>query len=253
MLAHEPWRARARGEALRLVVAGAALSLVLAAIGWAVVALAPDGTALPWEAGFIDALVAQRTPERDTWTRVGSGLSDTVTCIVVASIAFTAFRLWLLRWRESWTVVAAILGELLVFLVVTALVERGRPDVEHLDVSPPTSSFPSGHVAAAVALYGCIAVLLVRNLGRPALAWSIAVALALIPFVVAFSRMYRGMHFPTDVVFGFLGGGTWLLIVLLVLRPTSPPGRQRDDPIDRGSDLGEQVATPRSHALEGEG
>ena len=46
-----------------------------------------------------------------------------------------------------------------------------------------------------------------------------AVALCLVPVAVGVSRLYRGMHFPTDVVAGAIGGGLWLLVVLLTLMP----------------------------------
>lgn len=57
-------------------------------------------------------------------------------------------------------------GELLTFLCVTLVVHRPRPPVARLDVAPETSSFPSGHTAAAVALYGCIAILVLWIYGR---------------------------------------------------------------------------------------
>jgi undecaprenyl-diphosphatase len=114
-------------------------------------------------------------------------------------------------------------GELLVFLVVTAVVNRPRPDVPLLDAAPPTSSFPSGHTAAAVAFYGCLAVIVLRQLRPRWLAVTIATLLCLVPLVVGISRLYRGMHHPTDVVFGALGGGLWLALVLSTLLPR--PGK----------------------------
>ena len=75
------------------------------------------------------------------------------------------FRLWLGRWEGvRHGVPVAILGELFVFLLVTNTVGRPRPPVPRLDQAPPTSSFPSGHTAAAVALYGCIALVVLRQM-----------------------------------------------------------------------------------------
>ena len=96
----------------------------------------------------------------------GSGSANTQTAIAVAAVAFLLLRWWLGRWYESWVVVAAIVGELVVFLAVTAAVHRARPAVQRLDVAPPTSSFPSGHTGAAVALYGCLAYLVLRYARR---------------------------------------------------------------------------------------
>ncbi|MFE2105922.1 phosphatase PAP2 family protein [Kitasatospora sp. NPDC059463] len=82
----------------------------------------------------------------------------------------------------------------------------------HLDTAPPTSGFPSGHVGAAVALDGAPAVLAalrVRGRMRPLL----CVLAALLAALVAFSRLYRGMHHPADVLAGPVNGGAALWIM----------------------------------------
>ena len=98
----------------------------------------------------------------------------------------------------------AIVGELLIFLVITATVHRARPAVPQLDQAPPTSSFPSGHTGAAVALYGCLAVILLVNAKPRWVAVSLALLGFAIPIFVAASRVYRGMHYLTDVMAGAL-------------------------------------------------
>ncbi|HSN11076.1 MAG TPA: phosphatase PAP2 family protein, partial [Propionibacteriaceae bacterium] len=158
-------------------------------------------------------------PTLDAMTHVGSYLAETVTCLVLLVVLTVALRLWLGRWRESWALVAALVGELLVFLAVTAVVNRPRPVVPHLDAAPPTSSFPSGHTGAAVALYGCLAVMALRQLRPRWFAVMVGALLCLVPVAVGVSRLYRGMHHPTDVVFGALGAGLWLAVVLSTLLP----------------------------------
>jgi undecaprenyl-diphosphatase len=81
-----------------------------------------------------------------------------------------------------------------------------------MDVSPPTSSFPSGHTSAAVALYLGLAVILFRVANRTWLkraAW----LLLIVPVGVALTRMYRGMHHPSDVLGSFLNGGICVLVM----------------------------------------
>jgi undecaprenyl-diphosphatase len=75
-----------------------------------------------------------------------------------------------------------------------------------LDVFPPLRSFFSGHTAAAVALYGGIAVVLAMHSARRghAVAWWIM--LLSLPVTVAISRVYRGMHYPSDVAASFVVG-----------------------------------------------
>ena len=208
-----------RAVAWRLIGGGLLLALALAVVGWLIVKLLTPSALTRWEDSVSTWLFEHRTPRMNTLTQIGSNLADTVSCISILIVLFFVFRWWLGRWRESWTLFAAIVGELLVFLIVTAVVNRDRPTVPHLDAAPPTSSFPSGHTAAAVALYGCIAVIVLRMLRPRWLAVLIAIVCTLIPVVVAVSRLYRGMHHVSDVVFGAIGGGLWLLIVLTTLLP----------------------------------
>jgi membrane-associated phospholipid phosphatase len=203
--------------ALRLVGGGLLLALALTAVGHVVTGQAVLSSFLRREESVSRWFVAQRTPTLDTATHIGSYLSETVTCIALLVVVILVLRAWLGRWRESWAVFAAIVGELLVFLIVTALVDRARPAVTQLDAAPPTSSFPSGHVGAAVALYGCIAVVAHREVRHRRLAALVVAVCCVVPVVVALSRVYRGMHFVSDVLFGAVGGGLWLLLVVTTL------------------------------------
>jgi len=214
-----PYPGSKRTVAWRLGLGAVAVTAFLVLLGLALTHLAEAGAILTRDLQVDRWFADRRTTTLDALTVIGSGSANTQTAIAVAAVAFLLLRWWLGRWYESWVVVAAIIGELVVFLAVTAAVHRPRPSVPPLDVAPPTSSFPSGHTGAAVALYGCLAYLVLRYARRRALAVTFAVALCLIPVVVGVSRLYRGMHFLTDVLAGAAGGGLWLLVVLLTLMP----------------------------------
>jgi membrane-associated phospholipid phosphatase len=130
------------------------------------------------------------------------------------------------RWREPLFVVAVVVGEVAIFVTTTLVVHRPRPNVVRLDRAPPTSSFPSGHTAASIALYGAVATLIIFFGARAA--WrrlGLAVAI-LIPLIVACSRVYRGMHYPTDVLGGAALGFTWLrLSAFAILQGATRPIR----------------------------
>jgi undecaprenyl-diphosphatase len=162
--------------------------------------------------------VEHRTPTLDSVTHIGTTMADTVVALSVTAAAVVILRLWLGRWRESLILVVAIVGELLIFLAITALVHRARPAVPQLDQAPPTSSFPSGHTGAAVALYGCLAVILLASARPRWVAASLALLGFAIPIIVAASRVYRGMHYLTDVLAGVLASAIWLTVVLVVFQ-----------------------------------
>ncbi|WP_328651841.1 phosphatase PAP2 family protein [Micromonospora sp. NBC_00330] len=158
-------------------------------------------------------LAADRTGDWNNVSLVFSTLASTQMIVVVTVLVALALRLWLKRWREPLFLCAAVTAQALVFLLTTLAIDRRRPAVEHMDVSPPTSSFPSGHTSAAVALYVGIAVLLAlraRSTGAKVAWWTL---LLMVPLGVAMTRMYRGMHHPSDVVASFLNGGTCVAIM----------------------------------------
>lgn len=132
--------------------------------------------------------------------------------IAVAGAAVLALLLGARRWREAAFLGGSVAAQSAVFLLVTLCVDRPRPTAPRLDGAPPTSSFPSGHVGAAVALYGALAVLAVLRLRGP-LRLPLCALAALLPVLVGFSRLYRGMHHPTDVLAGLVNGGAVLWIM----------------------------------------
>ncbi|MEU8011624.1 phosphatase PAP2 family protein [Micromonospora parva] len=158
-------------------------------------------------------LAADRTGDWNNVSLVFSTLASTQMIVVVTVLVALALRLWLKRWREPLFLCAAVTAQALVFLLTTLAIDRRRPAVEHMDVSPPTSSFPSGHTSAAVALYVGIAVLMAlraRSTGAKVAWWTL---LLMVPLGVALTRMYRGMHHPSDVVASFVNGGTCVAIM----------------------------------------
>ena len=98
-----------------------------------------------------------RTPTYDDLATVGAMLADTFVKIGVTAVAAVViFARWR-SWRDVLMIVVPLVLEATTFIVVTFLVGRPRPDVPRLEDSPVDSSWPSGHVAAAV-VYSAIAV-----------------------------------------------------------------------------------------------
>ncbi len=99
-------------------------------------------------------------------------------------------------------------------LAVKELVARPRPEFSLLDHAPTNPSFPSGHATHAVLFFGCVAVL-VSGLVRPLwLARLLQVLLWLTVLAVGASRVYLGVHWPSDVLGAYLFGGICLAVLL---------------------------------------
>lgn len=175
-----------------------------------------------WDASVDRWFAQRRTPGWNAVTKAMTFGAETVTVITIGLVCFVLLRWRLGRWRESLFLAVSLIGEVTIFLGTTLLVERHRPAVPRLDSAPPTSSFPSGHTAAAMTLYGGLA-LIAWAAARAGWLRLLSLALAvLMPAAVGLSRMYRGMHYPSDVLAGALLGACWLVVVsALVLRPAA--------------------------------
>jgi undecaprenyl-diphosphatase len=139
--------------------------------------------------------------------------------ILAVSLVFCPLAVAVLRqWRPVLFIALAMFGELTLFLATAAAVDRPRPDVPHLDGPLPTSSYPSGHIAATICLYTAIAIIVMARTDRW-WQWLAVGAAIVMPAAVALSRVYRGMHHPTDVMGGVLLSVLWISLLWWVLRP----------------------------------
>jgi undecaprenyl-diphosphatase len=217
-----------------LVVPAACLLALMVGLGLLLTDVLP-ATAL----GKLDAevprrLVEYRQQEGISESKLITTLSETTTIIVLTVLAAAVFRWKFGRWRESLVVIYAVVGETAIFVATTFFIDRPRPHVPHLDEAPPTSSFPSGHTAAAVCFYGSIAAIIVWHSRHRWISVVAVVVAAAVPMLIGVSRVYRGMHYPTDVLAGALLGAIWLTVVIYYVR-THDAGRTRhaDDDADR--------------------
>ena len=212
----DTWLVR-RSEALALCAFYVAFTAIWFVVGWLLTHPLKNSWIVHTDQSVSEWFVRQRTPGLNSLSFVGSMLSDSVVKIVVTAIvAIVTLIVWK-RWLEPLMVTVALILEALCFITITTLVNRPRPDVPRLDTSPVGSSYPSGHTGAAVA-YSAIVVVIFWHTRRR---WVRALAAAfavILPACVALSRLYRGMHFLTDVFFGALLGAASVTATAFVLR-----------------------------------
>jgi undecaprenyl-diphosphatase len=131
----------------------------------------------------------------------------TITFLLVMTVV--AFLVIGGRRRTAVFVVATIVSGLVFSLLLKAGFDRPRPDLVPHGSHVHTASFPSGHAAMAAVVYLTLAAVLTRVLPHRAQR-VLAVVLALVvTLAVGFSRVYLGVHWPTDVLAGWLVGGGW--------------------------------------------
>ncbi|GAB1693291.1 phosphatase PAP2 family protein [Krasilnikovia sp. M28-CT-15] len=191
---------------------------VLYAVGYALTHLT-GGT---WLGRFDDGvpgwLQTFRTPDLDhlsyLWSKAGDTHAILAVCLVFCPLALALWR----QWRPVLFLVLTMLGELTLFLCAARSVGRPRPPVAQLDGVMPTTSFPSGHIAATMCLWVAIALLVVPRV-RQWWRWVFVVLAVVMPAGVAVSRMYRGEHHPTDALGALLLTAAWLGVLMWVVRP----------------------------------
>ncbi len=129
--------------------------------------------------------------------------------ILIACIVLGLYWAWHRHWREVSMLVVGVGGGEPIFEFVSNLVGRHRPVFPTYIEFLPGPGFPSGPCISAVLFYGLMAYLLMprlRSRGWRILAWVDAVLLIL---VVGFSRIFVGLHYPTDILAGYAIGLAW--------------------------------------------
>jgi len=187
-----------------------------------------------------------------TWFRSAADLSDPIgprwleeamrdiTALggtsVLVLIVLAAVGLLLLRraWGDAMFVLVATIGGTLVSTLLKNSFDRPRPDLVPHGAYVYTASFPSGHAMLSAVVYLTLAALLVRLVqGKRAKAYLLAVA-TLLCVLIGTSRVYLGVHWPSDVLAGWVVGAAWALgcwSVAQAVKPGRPaPPEERSRP-----------------------
>jgi membrane-associated phospholipid phosphatase len=128
--------------------------------------------------------------------------------IVAAVLAYLRF------WRDIALLLITMGGEIVLELMLKASYQRARPDTFFDLPAPESYSFPSGHALGSLCFYGIAAYIISRRVSSPRTKAAIALAAAAWVSAVGFSRVYLGVHYPSDVLGGYFVGIIWLAAVI---------------------------------------
>jgi len=129
-------------------------------------------------------------------------------------VAIAAALFWRAGWkRESALLAVAMLGSIAIEWGLKLGFHRARPAPFFNIAAPSSYSFPSGHALYALCFYGTLGALIgphLREKAQRALLWAAAIVLIV---AIGYSRIYLGVHYPSDVLAGYAAGFVWLMAV----------------------------------------
>ncbi|WP_246063129.1 phosphatase PAP2 family protein [Paenibacillus ehimensis] len=138
----------------------------------------------------------------------GLGSFQTLSVLLLVSVSLMVWRKK--KWEALFFVVA-VTGGMLFNQLLKRIFERERPTLRRI-VEETGYSFPSGHSMASIVFYGMLAMLLLMFVKSPALKLLIAVTASILIVMIGVSRIYLGVHYPSDVAAGFAAGAAWLTV-----------------------------------------
>ncbi len=143
---------------------------------------------------------------------------------ILTGLTFSSITLMLLlgRPRLALLTLVAIAGGMQASAMLKELFGRPRPDLVPHGVLVTSASFPSGHAMMAAVVYLTLGVLLARTQPHLRLRLFIIFLSVVITLLVGVSRVYLGVHWPTDVLAGWTLGGAWALTFGLIALKISP-------------------------------
>jgi undecaprenyl-diphosphatase len=139
-----------------------------------------------------------------------TGLGGTIVLVIVSLAAFF-FLLMTGRTHSAYMLAASVIGAMILSQTMKLGFNRPRPDLVPHGARVYTMSFPSGHAMMSAAVYLTLAALLARTQQRSRVRIFIIFVAAMLTILVGASRVYLGVHWPTDVLAGWAGGAAWAI------------------------------------------
>jgi membrane-associated phospholipid phosphatase len=150
-------------------------------------------------------------------------------------ICLAALALWRHgRWIDAAGLVVAAVGSGIVNQLLKSFYHRTRPDLFAGLFHLTSYSFPSGHAMGSIVCYGMLAFVGARLLRRRVSKVALILVAGLLVLGVGMSRVYFGVHFPTDVLGGFIAGAIWLVIMIGIVRAAEWHAQRRRHTLPAG-------------------
>jgi membrane-associated phospholipid phosphatase len=165
-----------------------------------------------------------------TMTRIMQGLSllGSVASRAILTVLAVSLFLYFRLHRAAAFLLVIMAGAVILDLTLKQAFHRPRP-VPYFGVAPPSYSFPSGHALGSLCLFGALAIILSATPNRTAriVIWTIAILLIV---GIGLSRIYLGVHYPSDVVAGYSAAIVWVGTVFVIDKLFDAPPAKGPEP-----------------------
>ena len=205
---------RVKAALSRTLICGVAAAIALAAgLAWLATGVI-GGDTLQFDMDARDAIHSLSTPTLTAAMIVASAIGESYVLLPLSAVVVFAF------WRSGHKqrailFVIAMTGALMIQQALKLTFRRARPQPFFDYPLPGSYSFPSGHALFSVVFFGALAALISPSLHatwKKSLLWFAATLLAA---AIGFSRVYLGVHYPTDVIAGYAAALVWALAVAI--------------------------------------
>lgn len=219
------------------ITIGLVVALVAGGLFAAVADEVMEGATQRFDEIVLTWFAQQRRPALDSFMHLMSMFGS--AAVLATLILLASVFLW--RTHHRWSVYLLLIGiggAQILNLLLKAIFNRARPSIVTWETSVRTLSFPSGHAMSSVVAYGAAAYLVGRIAPTSLLRKILLVVAPLLILGIGISRMYLGVHYPTDVVAGFMAGAAWLGILIYGLTALRFFARRRPQTHTEERDLG---------------
>ncbi|HJU40300.1 MAG TPA: phosphatase PAP2 family protein [Tahibacter sp.] len=197
----------------RLVVGVAALGL----LGFAVSSLLADGGGHAFDRQILLALRTPGAPDDPLGPKWFEDVMRDMTAlggiavVIGASVVLAGYFALRRRYVDVAILAASIAGAQVVSAIAKFLIARPRPDLVSHEAEIYSASFPSGHTLMATVAYVTFAMLLAADVENRRLRDYLLAVAWVVAFAVGASRIYLGVHWPSDVLAGWAVGALWMI------------------------------------------
>lgn len=144
-------------------------------------------------------------------TRVGDFYGYVTVVGILTLMSIYVFK----SWKYTIQIVLVLILSAVSNLILKRFVDRARPGIEHM-VSVETLSYPSGHAMSAMAFYGFLIYLFYRFKMNIFIKIGLILILVILIASIGLSRIYLGVHFPSDIAGGYIAGFIWVVFCILL-------------------------------------